>query len=210
MPLDLWGVRIYEPMTVLTNFILAGMCFFYFKQLKLSHGNWALFFLFLGLSTFCGAIGHGYSQDINNPVKFLSRIFAIFSVVFGGAASISSLNNPKSRKILLGLLTVQSLAFLIWLIAANSFVAVKYNSILGLGVIVLGIHIYHYAKNQVSKDFLIALGIIINASAAIINTYKLGLSPNFTYHDVGHVVLMIGIFFMYRGISQYAAAYAES
>jgi len=209
MPLEFLGVRIYEPMTVLTNFILTGMCWYFFKKLKANDRNWALFFLFLACSTFFAAIGHGYADTLDNPVKFVARIFAILSVMFGGVASIRTLSNLRSRNLLTAFMFVQSLVFLGWLIAVNTFVPIKLNSVVGLGVIVLGIHLYHLIREKAARDLWIVTGILVSASAAIVNTYQIGLSPNFTYHDVGHVVMMVGLLIMYQGISKYALSYVE-
>lgn len=210
MPLDFGGVRIYEPMTGFTNIILTGMCWYFFKKLKAQDRNWAMFFLFLALSTFFAAIGHGYAKALDNPVKFVARIFAILSVMFGGVASIRSLQNARSRTVLTSFMFVQSLAFLVWLLVANTFVPVRYNSVLGLGVVVLGIHLYHLTKGVESKDLWIVSGILVSASAAIVNTYQIGLSENFTYHDVGHVVIMVGLLIMYQGIRKYAFNYVQN
>jgi len=210
MPLEFLGVRIYEPMTVFTNFILTGMCWYFFKKLKADDRNWALFYLFLACSTLIAAIGHGYTSELDNPVKFVSRVFAILSVMFGGVASIRTLNNVRSRNTLTAFMFLQSLVFLGWLIVVNTFVPVKYNSIVGLGVVVMGIHLSHLIRGRLSRDLWIVAGIVVCASAAVVNTLKLGVSPNFTYHDVGHVVLMVGLYLMYFGISKYSLNYVKA
>jgi len=208
MPITFFGFTIYEPMTVLTNLILAFMCWWIYEQQKEGNRNWAYFFLFLSLSTLSAAVGHGYSELLDNPVKFFSRAFALVSVYFGGFASIQILGREQLRLVLKWVLLIQSVVFFAWLVMDNTFLPIKFNSILGLGIIVLGIHLHSLATNKDTRDMWIVLGIIINASAAIVNTYKWNLSPNFTYHDIGHVIMMIGIIVMYQGVSKYKLIHA--
>lgn len=204
MPITIWGYTVYEPMTVFTNLLLTALCWFYFWNQRTFRLNWALFFLLLGTSTLFGAIGHGYSDQLDNPVKLWSRVAAIGSVLFAGMSSTRVLNNPRSRSVLQTIVVAQSVIALVWLLFTNSFIPVKLNSIIGLGVIVLGIHLYLLNRASNLRDLWIVAGIAINASAAIVHTYKWNLGANFTYHDIGHVVLMIGIFVMYRGIRAYS------
>jgi len=208
MPIILFGLTVYEPMTVFTNIILALICAWMFKKEHSLNGLWAMFFLFLGLSTLIAAVGHGYSELSDNPVKFWSRAFAIVSVYFGGMASLSSLGEKRIREWLKWILSIQALAFFLWLTLDNTFLPIKLSSLFGLGLIVLGLHLYSFSRFSFKQDLWIIGGIVVNASAAIVNTYKWSFGPNFSYHDIGHVIMMVGIFIMYRGITNYKLRYA--
>ena len=58
---DLFGLHLQEPMAFITNSLIALFCFWAFRSLRADitvNKYWKMFYLFLGTSSFLGALGH--------------------------------------------------------------------------------------------------------------------------------------------------------
>ena len=78
------------------------------------------------------------------------------------------------------------------------FWVVKWDAILGLGVIVGGINIF-YAIGGNKGSLLVLVGVIINAFTAYIHSNKISISKWFNHNDIGHIMLILGFYFMAKG-----------
>jgi hypothetical protein len=78
------------------------------------------------------------------------------------------------------------------------FWVVKWDAILGLGIIVGGIHIF-YAIGGNKGSLLVLVGVIINAFTAYIHSNKISISKWFNHNDIGHIMLILGFYFMAKG-----------
>jgi hypothetical protein len=205
---EILGQTVYFPVTVLTNVLLGVVCIFQYNMLKKRKVKWwPLFFLFLGVSTFFAAYGHGYSMDLRNPFLFVSRIFSIVSVFFAVTGSIHYLPKRRVNSFLIGFALIKAAIFIIWLILDNTFFPVKYHAILGLGLMVTGVHLYRIKGKLGEGNGWILLGIVVISLAAVVHGLKISLSDDwFNYNDISHLVMILGLVCMVRGIKMFKYA----
>src|ERR1039458_2527470 len=94
--LEIGCIKIMEPVTVLTDLIVAVVCFYAWNRLKRKNnsGNivftlYRYFFLGMGLSTTLGGlIGHAFIQYLSFPWKLPGWILSMVSVALAERASI--------------------------------------------------------------------------------------------------------------------------
>ena len=146
-------------------------------------------------------------MDLGNPVLFVSRVFSIISVFFAILGSIYYLPIYKLNPWVIRLALLQVAIFIIWLIAENKFNPVKFNALLGLGLIVSGIHLYRIKGNFGTGNGWVLLGIAIISLAAVVQGLEISISKEwFNHNDIGHLVMIFGLVFMVRGVKNIATS----
>jgi len=190
---------LYEPITVLTNLILSALCLAFCLRLGKLHARyWPMFFCLLSFSAFFGALGHGLYPDKNNILQLISRMGIIIAVCLGSIASICFLTN-KNFKLFLNVFSLTQLFVAITLIVLfNNFLIVKWDGILGLGVIMGSVHIYLSIKGNRGSLFIL-YGIALNSIAGLVHRFQISPNKWFNYNDLGHVILMAGFYLMATG-----------
>ncbi len=197
--ITLYGFIIYEPVTAFTNLILSGCCFIYGLKVGKSHAKyWAAFFYVVALAAFFAAFGHGLFVNKNNILQLISRGTNITAVYIASIASVILINNEKIKNFLNVFSLIQLLVALVCIAIYYEFWVVKWDAILGLGVIVGGIHIF-YASGGNKGSLLVLAGVIINAFTAYIHSNKISISKWFNHNDIGHIMLILGFYFMAKG-----------
>jgi hypothetical protein len=205
----LWGLKIFEPVTILTNFLITGLCIFIFLGLKKYKNyisrNWSLFFLFLGISSFVGSFGHAAHHEWGmlffNVVSFFNNALSFISIYFCYYATTATLSSNKIRpkKIYNYLVIIWFIAMLIITIILNKFLIIKIHAGLVLTYSLIA-HIITY-REKLSGSGRIALGIAISFLSILIHSLRISISEWFNYKDIAHVIMMISLFLMYQGIA---------
>jgi hypothetical protein len=210
----IFGFFIAEPTTALTDFILSVLCvvfFFQFSQSNKEKGlsSWRYFFLFMGISTFLGAITHAVflsPEQKNYHYFWLSmQLFSGLSVYFAQLATIQSITNSKipiykSEKTSLLICRIQFIVFAIAVLFYQNFLVVVINSTLGF-LMVLYIHALSGKKYGNRPAGWIAAGITISFMTAIVYTLKLSFNQWFNFKDIAHVIMMVSICFIFYGVA---------
>ncbi len=202
---NLFGITILEPITLITDSILAGLCLlFFFKISKIAKTsylakNWRGFFLWLGLSTFLAGIGHGFMHYTGKWLLIVAWISAGLITYFNQAASIMQVENKKWRRLLMYSILFQLLVVSLLVLFTQKFIFVTINSVVGVAGLVLFIRIRDVIlfKNKHSKYVILA--ICVGFFSAVAHTMQLSVSEWFNYKDIGHVILMISALFFYKG-----------
>lgn len=193
-------LQIFEPVTVLTDLLLAGFCFYWAGAAKRTTGQfWTWHFFLLGLTFLIGGFAHGYYDYVDNPIQLISRVVSMFAVSAGAFAGIVAMQPSKAKVYMTYITFIQLVVFVSLVLVTNKFIWVTVHSVIGLGLILGGIF-------ATSKDFFgqeasynMLLGIFINFSTAFIHTFKISVHNYFNYNDLSHLILIVGIFFMFRG-----------
>lgn len=93
--MNAFGYTVFEPMTAFTDFLLAGICiYFYLRYFQSSNSavkDWGKFFLFMSVSTFIGGITHAFFEE-HSLVSYKAfwlcmQIFSGLSLVYAQLAS---------------------------------------------------------------------------------------------------------------------------
>ncbi|HET6226399.1 MAG TPA: hypothetical protein VFF27_08980 [Bacteroidia bacterium] len=197
-------VAVHEPMTVFTDFIIAGLALTFYFRLKRETDktviNWRYFFLFMGVSTFVGAFSHalfevhqgwGY-KSFWLPMQLINGL-AVYYAQQGTCASV--LDGSPFKKTWALIYKVQLIVFLIAVPVFQNFLVTVIDNALGL----IPVMILHYRyKTAFAKR--IANGIAISFLTAAIHINKFSIHTYFNYNDLAHVFIMISLWVLYTGV----------
>lgn len=203
------GLTIGEPVTSLTDIVLAVISFTLFARIKnrlnesFFNNSWRMFFLFMGISTGTGAIAHAIngssSTQLFNNLFMAMTVFSSIAVFYALKATIRFTKVPKwFRK---GL-TIANFTLLVvfsgYTLLTNNFEIFKIHAAAGLFLIFLTHFIAWQRKHSGSGWIMSGMG--ISFITVIIHTKQFSLSPWFNYKDISHVIMMISLVMIYNGV----------
>ena len=202
------GIRVDEPVTVVTDLMVSAVCFYaFFKLNQLNSGNKVhmylkYYFLTMAMATGIGGLlGHGFlyvfekSIDISmdvSPWKLPAWLISMFSIMLIERAAIEyarPIINPKIGTFFSWLNIFEFLTFVTITFTSLNFFFVQVHAAYGLLIVVTSFSIYVYWKQRTrgSKIFLVAVSFA--ALSALIFLNKWGISPWFTHFDVSHTLM---------------------
>ncbi|MFT4736788.1 MAG: hypothetical protein ACI8QD_002118 [Cyclobacteriaceae bacterium] len=213
--IDWMGIRMDEPVTVLTDLIVSAICFYAFFKINRRSESSILFsylkfyFLSMGVATALGGIiGHGflYSLPYNgtlavSPWKLPGWLVSMFSIALIERASIEYarplISDRRVFRFFTWLNIVELLIFITLTFTTLNFFFVEAHSAYGLLVVTSGFHGYNYwkTKNQASSLSLMAVG--CSALAAVIFMNQWGIHVWFNHFDVSHILMAMGASLFY-------------
>jgi len=206
---EMLHVRIDEPITTLTDLLLATICFYAFFRVRKLHYTGRIkwyfkyYFLTLGLGAASGGFfGHAFLYRLTDGWKMVSWILTLGSVALIAHALIEiagPMFRPWFPKLLSRfniLIFALALFYTLWTMA---FSPVKYYTIYGM-LVVVGSFSYILYRKTGSRGMLILLGAVgVGFLSAIVFSFEWGLSPWFNHKDISHVILSISAFSFYKG-----------
>lgn len=218
--INIFGLKILEPVTTLTDLIVSLVCYISFSRLlKLNKQdlhfkllNW--FFLTMAIATtFGGLIGHGFLYLFSFGWKLPGWLTSMLSISLLERASIEyakPLLKPSLRKIMDWANIIELLTFMALTFSTLNFRFVEIHSAFGLLVINTPLHIYVYWKtrNYASRTMLIAISFALFSALIFMN--EISLHKWFNYLDLSHILMAIGAFFFYRAALNFNLSYVKS
>jgi len=144
--IEIFNLRIDEPVTTATDLVMAAICFYAFSRIKQQEssgkikGYFKYYFLTLGIATLAGGLlGHAFLYSLSPRWKLVSWVFTLISVAIISYALIElakpHLKPGFSRIVSRMNLLILSLA-LLYTLYTLAFSAVKYYTIFGMFVVV--------------------------------------------------------------------------
>lgn len=209
--IEIGPLRIDEPVTTLTDLLLAAVCFFAFFSIRRlgrrGRIKWYFryYFLFLGLGALSGGLlGHAFLTRLAPGWKLISWVSTIISVGFMIHAMLE-LVRPLLRSRLRRLIThlnwmAMALAIFqtIW---TSSFVPTTCYSIFGMLIVVGSLSVYIFLKTGSKGVVRFLFGLGLGVISAFIFIQGWGISPWLTHNDISHIILSISILVIYKGVS---------
>lgn len=204
-----FGIRVDEPINMLTDLVVSAVCLIAFYQLRkknipgMTHTYFSLYFLLLGLATLSGGIiGHGFLYAFSFAWKLPGWIVSMFSVALIERSSIEYARPHISARVghfflvlnIIELLTVMTIT-----IYTLNFGWVEFHSGYGLLAVVLPFHGYTYYKTRDPGSLTIIVAVAIASIAALFFMNKISLHTWFNYIDISHVLMACAAFVFYRG-----------
>lgn len=205
------GMDLLEPMSLVTNWIIAGTCFFFFLKLNKLKGEfehyWALFFLTFALSTFSGGLAHLFFNYTGIPGKIPVFSLAVIANFFIDKACLTLVKDEKKNKkleyILLAKVLVSILLLVILLnpIGRKIFLIVQFNTIITVAGLVVWFSFKIKKTSEAWKFFLYAVGVLLLTAG--VHAGKVNLHLWFNKDDFSHILITIAMMFFYRGVRKY-------
>ncbi|MEQ8703051.1 MAG: hypothetical protein RIC19_03980 [Phaeodactylibacter sp.] len=208
-PIELLGIQILEPVTSLTDFVTAAVCFYAFyrlSQLRQSGRMYQLFrsyFLLTGIAMTCAAlIGHAFLYLFSFEWKIVGWAFSATGILMIEWATLlfvrSEITDRAYQWLSVGTLA-KYLMFWILTLATQRFLVTQINAAVGLVGVVLTLQAYHYRKTNHPGSRALTLAILFSFLPAITYNTQLSLHVYFNHHDISHLLMASCMYLMYRG-----------
>lgn len=207
--IELSGIRISEPVTVITDLLVSAVCLYSYLKLRRSKSAlpavklFTYYFLTMAISTaYGGIIGHGFLHALSFNWKVPAWILSMMSVALMERAAIFHAQPILSKRTgqFFSVLNIFELTSLIIVVLSTlNFFFVEVHAAYGLLVIVFSFELYIFRRNQneASKLLLIAVG--ISAVAATVHLSQFTLHRWFNYNDFAHVLMAIASYVYFMG-----------
>ncbi len=208
-PIELFGVKILEPVTTFTDIIVAAVCFYAFFKMLQHRRNEKVFvflryyFLTMGIATlFGGLIGHGFLYYFSFGWKLPGWITSMFSIMLVERASIEHarpLINLRTANAFRIVNTIELITFMAITMYTLNFRFVEIHSGYGLMIVVLSLQLYVYLKTRNTGSGYFLIGVFFAAVSALFYMNEIALHTYFNHYDISHVFMAIAAWFFYVG-----------
>ena len=207
--IQLFGVTILEPSSVLSSLMMTVVCIYAFVHLnKLGrkhrmYKQIQYFFLFMGIATAIGGIlGHGFLYVTGMRGKIPGWFASMIGVALFERAAIWHIKPLLHQNIgkFLGWLNYLELTiFFVLAFVTLNFVVVEIHAFYGLFLMLflIEVYVYRHKKDKGSRDIFIAT--FLGAVSAGFHALKFSFGPWFNYNDISHIPMALSIWFYYRG-----------
>jgi uncharacterized protein DUF6962 len=209
--ITLLGLRIQEPMIVLTDIILGLVCFYAYSKLSKSGSRanslMKYYFLVFGISAIVGGVlGHGFIYALDFSWKLAGWVPAILSVLLLEFAALEharaflntkALNNFKAINILV---TVVTLTLTIYYV---NFKFVEMHSAYGILVVFLPLHILIYRKTKNPGSKFMIYSVIALFSTLFVFRIPIVIHTYFNHLDLAHLIIGVTVLLMLKGTRLY-------
>jgi hypothetical protein len=207
--IELFGVRIDEPVTSITDIIVALIGIWgYFKiakQKNLKHVSiYALFFLGTGISTMvAGILGHAFLYRFGYEIKMVGWVLGILGTCFAQFAAVYHAKETigdKKFKLLLNICYLEVIVSMTFLILKPGFIVVICHTAFGLLLMVTVLESINYSKTKSKLSLMMIYGVGLAVCAIIVHTCRIAISKWFNHLDISHVFLGLSLYVMIKGV----------
>jgi hypothetical protein len=201
---------ITEPTTMLTDYVLAALCWVLAWRLfalggkhgRVSTRLWAAALAATGFAALAGGTSHGFALLIGKTTHaalWKATVYAIglASLFLVAAAAWASLTGYLRR----GLRTLAALKFIIyaaWMTSHDEFRYVVYDYVPAMVAVLLLQAWAGYRYHAASAKWIIA-GVVVSFLGAGIQQSGFTLDRHFNHNDLYHVIQMGAVVLFYRG-----------
>jgi len=201
-------VTITEPMTLLTDYVLAGVTGWLGWRLwaardeQASRGLWAVAFGALAVAALAGGSHHGYTLLLPEgllhalwKVTVFSVGIASFGMVCGSAIAVTS---GRARSLLLALAVAKLAFYSLWMVAHDQYIFV----IVDTGAAMLGIaalHLWSRFRHADAASRWMLAAIAVSVLAAGVQAAGVAPHPHFNHNDLYHVIQVAAMVLFYKG-----------
>lgn len=209
------GMNLLEPNALIGDLLLFTIAIIFYVQIRKEATNlfvtyWSRFFLIFAISFIIGGFGHVFFNYTHAGGRIPSWYLGLITPFWIEQAMILLWPHPNTRKLFKQISIIKTIFFLLGLTVyvlvnfdsislTTGMIFPTYNAIIGLGSS-LGILAVIY-QQRVSQNFrYFWFGALSFFPSAIIQGIKFNLYPWFDRNDLSHLLLLIGLFFYYKGI----------
>lgn len=207
--IELFGIRLQEPITTLTDVVVAGVCLYAWYKLRnpkkpgKAHLYLRLYFLTMAVATFvAGVVGHGFLYFFGEDWRLIGWYTSMVSIMFIERSSIEyakSLLRPGIGKFFLAMNLIELATLMVVTAIYMHFRFVEFHGLYGMLGIVFSFHLFIFMKTRDagSKHILQAIGIL----AIAIVVFNVPIVPHvwFNHRDLAHVLMAIATLFFLKG-----------
>lgn len=207
------GIRIDEPVTVVTDLVVAGICILAFIEIlrnnspAKSRSFYALFFLLLGVGTTAGGLfGHAFLYRLHPAWQlpgWLISMAATSLIVMGSFETNRKSLHPWLAFTVIILNISIFLVFAIIVILSIDFIYVVIQIAFNLLVLLLTLQIIGWVKRRKAGHLLFTGAIGIMIVAALIFLMKLSINTWIDHNGISHFLMAVSALFFFFGIRRF-------
>ena len=201
---------IYEPMTTITDVLIAIIALYYSRELTAIYlhqllnvqYHWIWTFRMLALGAFLGAISHGIGPYLSPLIrdsiwKFTTYCIGIMSYFMVLTMLHHLFDYPvvlRLRWILIALIVI----YLTIVTINDNFINVIRFYVPLMVIVVFGL-LYTWLTVSADGTNIIILGILISFIAASVQQSRIVFHEHLNYNDIAHFIQMVAMWCFYRG-----------
>lgn len=207
--IELFGLRVDEPVTVITDVLVAAMGFIaYLNTASVTNNRsftlYRYFFLFTAISTFVAAfVGHAFAYYIGFEYRMIGWVFGIIGVAFAQFAALYHTKESIGQKIfsVVKIISIVEIPVIAVILATKrTFTVVEIQAAFGLVIVVTVLESIHYSKTKSVFSLNMMFGIGLTVAAVVCHVGKLAISKWFNHMDLGHILMFLSLYVMYKGL----------
>ncbi|PCJ79730.1 MAG: hypothetical protein COA57_15440 [Flavobacteriales bacterium] len=205
----IFGIRVMEPVTTVTDIMVATACFYAFWRLRKENlqGNTFLYlkwyFVTMGIATCIGGlIGHGFLYAFNEHWKLLGWFISMVSIMLIERSAIEHakrLIHPTLGKVFLIINLIELLTLMTITAYTIHFRYVEFHTVYGFLVVVFSFHLFVYLKTKDIGSRYVLYTIAILSVAMFIFNYPVVVHEYFNHRDFAHVLMTISTLVFLHG-----------
>lgn len=209
----LFGLRIQEPVTTLTDLLISAVCIYAFYVIKKRTAPTRLnlytqyYFLLMGIATFWGGLfGHGFVYEVGFYGRMPGWYISMLSIMLFERASIEHARPLLKPKVIKIFLIVNILEFILMAVLTTvtlDFIFVQIHSAYGVLVVVFSFQLYSYVKTKDEGSKISLIAVAVAFVAAVVYNYPIVLSKWFNHMDFAHVLMAIASLIFMEGTLKY-------
>lgn len=197
-----------EPMTMLTDYALAGVTgrlgwlLFRAREGQAVRSYWALAFAALALAAALGGSYHGFAKALAESVQHLLwkvTVLAVGIASFGmcaGSAIAVTADNP--RKLLLALAAAKLALYSGWMLAHDAFIYVIADTGIAMAM-VAALHGWSAMRGRDRASLWMLGAVGVSGLAAGVQASGFALHRDFNHNDMYHVIQIAAMALFYIG-----------
>lgn len=212
MQIELWGIRIDEPIVTLSDLLVSFLCFLYFYKMSKTSQEGKVFryfkyyFLVMGFATaFGGLIGHAFYYEFSKAWKLVGWIISMFAIMLIERGAIEHTRIVLNKKYVKALGVINIIEFVIFLglvLYSLDFFYVQLHSGYGLMFVVFTIEFLLFLRTKNKATQYIMAGIGFAALSALVFATEFSIHKWFNYLSLSHVMMAVATIFIYGGVKR--------
>ena len=207
------GIRIDEPVTTMTDLVVAGICIY--ASIRLSKDFrpskertfFCIFFLGLGIGTMLGGLlGHAFLYRLHTAWQLPGWLLSMAAISLLGLASVEIIRknlHPWQVYIFIGLSIIAYLILGIMVTIFLDFIYVVVQIAFSLVGVVLLTHLYGWIKSKDPGHLLFLAAVTIMIFTALIFLLKLSLNRWINQNSISHALMALSAIIFYSGARRF-------
>lgn len=207
-----WG-GITEPMTVLTNLVLAAIALIFSARLGYqasaeglkASGALAGALMATALAAVLGAIAHGLDPRVEPELRQRMWRGSLYLTGFIGVGAVASVAYFAARDAARGALLLFALVKLMWFIVAVTrrpeFRVAATDYSIALAILFGGAAYALVQWSEPGSSWLMA-GVLVSFAAGVVQARRVAFHRHFNHNDLFHVIQIVTLYLFYRGAAQ--------
>lgn len=201
-------MTIAEPMTLLTDYALAGVTgWLGWRVLAARRGQasrtwWAAAFVSLTFAAMLGGTYHGFAPHLAERSVFVlwkATVLAVGVASFAMlAGSTLAMTTGRTRKLLLAFAGAKLVLYAAWMLKHDAFIYVVADSAVSMATLAFLHGAAALRRSDPASRWVVA-GVGISVLAAGVQASGFALHRHFNHNDLYHVIQMGALFLFYSG-----------